>query len=120
MPGGPTFHAGRRLWATFALLTLLAGCAAPDVARVPVEKPLGYELRPTGIGVPGSPQEVSFDRVDPGATRALAKLAGPVVNEEPCASGKTAKSFSAGLVAVFRGTAFVGWRDGERITGESC
>ncbi|SIO20329.1 hypothetical protein [Vannielia litorea] len=100
---------------------LLAGCvAAGDGAAPPAGKPLGYELRSTGVGVPGSPQEVSFDRVNPGATIALQKLAGPVVTEEPCGNGMALVGFRDGLTAVFRAREFVGWTAQDRSAGMTC
>ena len=83
-------------------------------------KPLGYELRSTGVGVPGSPQEVSFDRVLPGAETSLAKLAGPVTGRAACGPGVSRITFESGLQATFRGREFKGWREGERVMGESC
>ncbi|MCO6384165.1 MAG: hypothetical protein JXQ91_06730 [Vannielia sp.] len=108
----------RHLLAFFPVL--LAGCVATSEGTQPAGPALGYELRPTGIGVPGSPQEVSFDRVNPGATVALQKLAGPVVTEEPCGNGLGLIGFRDGLVVVFRGRELVGWMEGERSAGITC
>ncbi len=102
------------------LVILLAGCTTSGETKRPAQKPLGYELRQTGIGVPGSPQEVSFDRVNPGATVALQKLAGPVTTEEPCGNGMALIGFRDGLTAVFRGREFVGWQAEGQSAGATC
>ncbi|WP_213544111.1 hypothetical protein [Vannielia litorea] len=101
-------------------MILLAGCTTSGEAPRPMGKPLGYELRPTGVGVPGSPQEVSFDRVLPGAEISLAKLAGPVTARESCGPGMTRITFREGLVATFRGREFVGWQAEGRSAGATC
>ena len=102
------------------LVILLSGCTTSGEAPRTVGKPLGYELRPTGLGVPGSPQEVSFNRVRPGAVTSLQKLAGPVTGETVCAPGLNRVTFRDGLAVVFRSQQLVGWEAEGRRAGETC
>ena len=102
------------------LVILLAGCTTSGEVQRSVGKPLGYELRSTGVGVPGSPREVSFDRVLPGAVTSLEKLAGPVTGRAACGPGLSLVTFQDGLAATFRGREFVGWEARGRTMGETC
>lgn len=64
-----------------------------------------------GLGVAGSPQEVSFGRSEAGAVVALEKLAGPASSIEiNTACDAKQMKFADGLVANFRGNSFEGWQ----------
>ncbi|MBT0957721.1 hypothetical protein IV417_09995 [Alphaproteobacteria bacterium KMM 3653] len=92
-------------------LLALAGCQPPltedEKAK---DRPLGYELRSTGIGVPASALEVSFGRVQPSALNAIEKLAGhhdEMTYDAAC--GAEIYHFRDGLTVTIRQGSFDGW-----------
>ena len=67
--------------------------------------------------------EVSFDRAEPGASKALEKLVGTLQAPRPAlCDGKQAlaKPTAAGVTLFFRNRAFVGWQSQDGAAGELC
>lgn len=109
-----------RVLGATAVICALTACQPP--LDVDEDKPLGYELRPTGIGVIGSTKEVSFGRVQPGAIVSLSKLAGqPIELRRNDTCGADQYIFRDGLtINVVRGS-FDGWQSSDgRSSGLAC
>jgi hypothetical protein len=106
----------------------LAGCGSPawrDLGADPANDAPGaprLALVPAagGLDVAGSGGlEIGFGRDRAGVLAAVGRVTGAAARAAPCGGGLAAVRFD-GLVLVFEGPRFVGWRDGAARAGRGC
>ncbi|WP_308917066.1 hypothetical protein [Jannaschia sp. LMIT008] len=102
-----------------AAVLLVAGCA---VATAPPGLP-GLALVPAadGLDVDGSGgRQIGFGRDRAGALDSVARVTGRRPIPVACGGGRDAFDAGGGLILVFEGRSFVGWRTAGGAAGRQC